>query len=59
MFAREKYKTKFLFEIMILVEVVSYLWLDQLICFTREKYTTKYLFDIMMLVVGVSYLWLD
>ncbi|KAH3707340.1 hypothetical protein DPMN_066742 [Dreissena polymorpha] len=45
---------------MMLVAVVSYLWLDQLICIAREKSKTKYLLEIMMLVVVVSiYNWLE
>ncbi|KAH3873313.1 hypothetical protein DPMN_036545 [Dreissena polymorpha] len=58
------FKTKYLFEIMMLVVLVSYFWLDQLICialFVRNNDVGGgcYLFEIMMLVVMVSYLRLD
>ncbi|KAH3785642.1 hypothetical protein DPMN_163736 [Dreissena polymorpha] len=62
--AHEECKTKYLFEIMMLVVLMSYFWLDQLICIAQqliciacEKCKTKYKFEIMMLVVVVSYLW--
>ncbi|KAH3840307.1 hypothetical protein DPMN_113754 [Dreissena polymorpha] len=58
MYGRVKCKTKYLFEIKILV-VIVYFWLDQLICIAREKCQTKYMLEIMMLVVVVSYLWLE
>ncbi|KAH3820381.1 hypothetical protein DPMN_122127 [Dreissena polymorpha] len=54
--AHEECKTKYLFEIMMLVVLVSYFWLDQLICIAREKCKIKYLLEIMMLVVVVSYI---
>ncbi|KAH3734705.1 hypothetical protein DPMN_041149 [Dreissena polymorpha] len=48
--AREKCKTKYKFEIMMLVVVFEIMML---------KCKTKYLLEIMMLVAVVSYLWLD
>ncbi|KAH3739434.1 hypothetical protein DPMN_046086 [Dreissena polymorpha] len=64
--ATHRFKTKYLFEIIMLVVLVSYFWFDQLICialFVRNNDVgggcTKYLFEIMMLVVMVSYLRFD
>ncbi|KAH3803923.1 hypothetical protein DPMN_132195 [Dreissena polymorpha] len=58
------FKTKYLIEIMMLVVLVSYFWLDQLICIALLVRNNDvgggcYLFEIMMLVVMVSYLRLD
>ncbi|KAH3878629.1 hypothetical protein DPMN_002526 [Dreissena polymorpha] len=41
MYGRVKCKTKYLFEIKMLVVIVSFFWLDQLICIAREKCKTK------------------
>ncbi len=41
MYGRMKCKTKYLFEIKMLVVIVSYFWLDQLICIAREKCKIK------------------
>ena len=56
MYGRVKCKTKYLFEIKMLVVIVCYFWLDQMICIAREKCKTKYMLEIMMLVVVVSYI---
>ncbi|KAH3812042.1 hypothetical protein DPMN_140463 [Dreissena polymorpha] len=66
--ACEKFKTKYLFEIMMLVVLVSYFWLDQLICislfvrnndvggvFVRNNDVGDVINKIMMLIEVVSY----